>query len=298
MNAIVRHSALLALGTTGLIVALGAGARPRSDAAEDAYRAEAARIRRHFDSVLVELRAPVARALTDAQRLARAEHIRRLAEYRDAGSFPHNHDFPGAAIPYFVDHRGVHCAVGYLLQQSGRSDIVARVRAADNNVRVPALAGDTAFTNWLDASGLTLAEAARIQPQYGEIPPEPEPVARNDDARIGLALLSSGLGAASIAWNARAGESRNSGLRAALGYVAGAAGIAMALNNRDAGDGAKFLGFASGTIGVGSAAMATRTLMRSSGEGGPARSARLSAAPAVLASGDRAAPGIVVNLRF
>lgn len=295
MHANFRRKALLAMGTTGAIIALAAAEWPRDTSAGAAYRAETARIRRHFDSVLVELRAPVARPLTAAQRLARAEHIRRLEEYRAAGIFPHNHDFHDAPIPYFVDHRGVHCAVGYLLQQSGRSDIMARVRATDNHVRVPSLAGDTAFTRWLDASGLTLAEAARIQPQYGHIPPEDEPTVRNDDARIGLALLSSGLGAASIAWNARAGESRNSGLRAVFGYVAGAAGIAMALNNRDAGDGAKFLGFASGTIGIGSAAMATRTLMRSNGEGAPGHRARLSA---VLASRDRVAPGVIVSLRF
>ena len=38
-----------------------------------------------------------------------------LAAYRDRGLFPHNHDFGDAWTPYFVDHRGVLCAVAHLL---------------------------------------------------------------------------------------------------------------------------------------------------------------------------------------
>jgi hypothetical protein len=86
---------------------------------------------------------------------------------RDAGEFPHNYDFPGEAVPYFVDRAtGVRCAVAHLLDFTGHGDIVQRVTALDNNIWVPELAGDAEFNGWLKAYGLTLAEAARIQAPY------------------------------------------------------------------------------------------------------------------------------------
>lgn len=326
MYAILRRKALIFLGTALTVVALGAASWPdlseavrgvadglayattrdATDGSDVAEAREVARIRAHFDSVLVELRAPVARPLTPAQRAARARHIARLQAYSDRGIYPHNHDFRGQRVPYFVDHRGVHCAVGHLLRQSGRSDIVGRVRATDNHVRVAALAGDAAFASWLDASGLTLAEAARIQPWYGELPPEEPRAERNDNARIGAALASSALSTASIVWNARSRSSARPGMRAALGYTAAVLGIAVAIDNRDAGSGAKSLGIASGTLGVGSAAMATRTLVLRRRAGGPAAPSvarkasapALTFAPAMLATGGRRAPGVTMNLRF
>ena len=128
---------------------------------------EVKRIRVHFDSVLRELAARDARGLSAEQRANRAELTRTLTAYRDRGVFPHNYDFPGQAVPYFVDRKtGTLCAVANLLEKTGRRDIVDRVATTNNNVWVAELAGDTAFTAWLDANGLTLAEAARIQVPY------------------------------------------------------------------------------------------------------------------------------------
>ena len=67
----------------------------------------------------------------------------------------------------FVDEHGTHCAVGYLLKRSGETELIEQVVAADNNVRVMELAGSERFGDWLEDTGLTLAEAAWIQPRYG-----------------------------------------------------------------------------------------------------------------------------------
>src|SRR5689334_2961088 len=128
--------------------------------------AEDLRIRLHFDSVLAELRARDVSTLSPAQRASRSAVVRSVVAYRDRGLFPRNYDF-AERTPYFVDRQtGIRCAVAFLLETTGRRDIVDRVAAADNNVYVRALAGDTAFTRWLDARGLTIDEAARIQVVY------------------------------------------------------------------------------------------------------------------------------------
>ena len=128
---------------------------------------EVARVRAHFDSVLTELTARDASSLTAGQRAHRAALVAELARYRDRGAFPHNYDFPGRLVPYFVDRKtGAMCAVANLLAATGRRDIVDRVAAANNNVWVDDLQSDTAFTHWLDDNGLTLSEAARIQIVY------------------------------------------------------------------------------------------------------------------------------------
>lgn len=152
---------------TGAINSTWATSAPLADAAR---AAEVARIRAHFDSVLTELSPASSRnglSLDPARRERRANLVATLRSYRDRGDFPHNYDFPGRAVPYFVDRKtGTLCAVAHLLASTGRRDIVDRVAARDNNVWVAALAGDTAFTSWLDANGVTLHEAARIQVPY------------------------------------------------------------------------------------------------------------------------------------
>lgn len=126
---------------------------------------ESSRLRLHFDSVLVELESRDVSALTAAQRAARSTHIARLREYRDAGEYPRNL-VSREATPVFVDPFGTHCAMGYLIARAGRSDIVARIASTRNLARIPDLADDAALISWLDAAGLSVEEAARIQPAY------------------------------------------------------------------------------------------------------------------------------------
>ena len=125
------------------------------------------RIRTHFDSVLTGLGSRDLTALTQEQRARRASLMTTLRAYQARGVFPHNYDFPGQDVPYFVDRKtGTLCAVAHLLASTGRRDIVDRVARANNNVLVPQLAGDSAFTHWLSDNGITLDEAAFIQVPY------------------------------------------------------------------------------------------------------------------------------------
>lgn len=108
--------------------------------------------------------------LSARQRANRTVVLRLLSEYRQARSFPVNEDFPGERVPYFRDRHGTLCAMAYLLDRTGRGDIVEHVAATRNNARVVDLADEPGLAEWLDEYGLTLAEAARVQPAYGGVP--------------------------------------------------------------------------------------------------------------------------------
>src|SRR6476661_1058213 len=132
------------------LVAAPFGVAPSVHAADPVDR-EVARIRAHFDSVLTELTSRDVSSLSASQRVNRARLTMTLANYRERGVFPHNYDFPGQSVPYFIDRKtGSLCAVAHLLASTGRRDIVDRVARANNNVWVAELAGDTAVASWLD----------------------------------------------------------------------------------------------------------------------------------------------------
>ena len=186
---------------------------------------EVARLRAHFDSVDLELRAANALQLTPAQRTARVTLIGWLREYRDAGAFPRNDRFPNAT-PFFRDSRGVLCAMAYLIERSGRGDLVDRVAATRNNASIAELAGDGELLAWLDSAGLSVAEAARIQPFYGE------PIDSEEEVSTGYALTSiavSGASLATLGFNLFA-PSRTTGW---AGVVAGSAAIIAGAVNLD-----------------------------------------------------------------
>jgi hypothetical protein len=140
---------------------------PRSATSPDFATWERARIRAHFDSVVGELREVNVQSLGNEQRRERSRIISELEAYRDRGVFPRNYVPASPPTPTFIDQRtGARCAVGHLVEGSGRGDIVRRVAAMNNHVYVMALGADSAFTGWLDQHGLTLVEAARIQLPY------------------------------------------------------------------------------------------------------------------------------------
>ena len=200
---------------------------------DDARAVEVHRIRAHFDSVLAELPAHDVTALTPSQRASRDRLLRTLRAYRDAGAFPHNYDFPDRPTPYFVDRKtGVRCAVAHLIASTGRRDIVDRVAAMDNNVWVPQLAGDTAFTQWLSDNGLTLAEAARIQVPYMGPTPDVGSASVNSSGftySVGSALSVGGSIATSL-WSTRgnADGHRVASNIAGLGVSAASLGLVVA----------------------------------------------------------------------
>lgn len=127
---------------------------------------EVARIQARLKQVERRLRSRDVSHLNAAQRTARAAALDALRDYRERGIFPHNHDFPGRRVPYFVDKHGRLCALAYLMARSGRSDLVARIAATSNNVSVLELANDAELGAWLERNGLALEEAASIQLAY------------------------------------------------------------------------------------------------------------------------------------
>ncbi len=192
------------------------------------HSAEVQRIQRHFDGAIALLESSDVSALSPSQLDNRRTLTERLRHYRDRGAFPRNYDFPGEAVPYFVDRRtGVVCAVGHLIESTGHRDLVDRVAAADNNVWVAELAGDDEFRAWLDEQGLTLDEAARIQvPYMGEPPPMFRESAASVNTNAPTIALGAALGTAALAhFNANLGQRRSVAfLGAAVGAVAIATG--------------------------------------------------------------------------
>jgi hypothetical protein len=190
---------------------------------------EVARLQAHFDSVDAELRSRSVASLSSEQQVKRAQMISWLRDYRKAAEFPVNDRF-AEPTPVFRDAQGALCAMGYLIERSGRGDIVDKVEATRNYAYIPDLADDPALVAWLDSAGLSVAEAARIQPAYESwpIPTEPYPVRRGVDGDFALAAV--GLGSLSLASTAvnLVKPGYVSGL---AGIFAGAASIGAAAHN-------------------------------------------------------------------
>lgn len=131
-------------------------------------RAELARLDAHFVRVLRDLHAHPPPRLGRAARRARAAHLERLDAYRRRAEFPKNRRFPGRMLPHFIDEGGIRCAMAHLMDATGAAtrDFVQHVARSANYARIRDLAGVPELVAWLDANGLTVEEAARIQPTY------------------------------------------------------------------------------------------------------------------------------------
>lgn len=208
MMRFVRRCTLLVL------LATGCGDRdPSGGAPLAAARSESDRIHEHLVRVEQALRSEDVSHLMPAQKAARRQALDRLSEYREGRRYPHNHVRPGRT-PVFVDPHGTPCAVAYLMLRSGAHALVEDVARTSNLARVPELAGDPRLARWLEANGLTLEEATRIQPAYG----------RRDTRRPGegytLATATFGMATAMVAaHNVRTRNERGAGLP--LGSVVG-----------------------------------------------------------------------------
>ncbi|WP_435195741.1 hypothetical protein [Natronomonas sp. EA1] len=133
--------------------------------------ARANRCRRRIDDIRIrEHLRRTERALRDAnpdlpaeKRARREQALDHLRAYWQAGAFPTNDG--SVREPRFVGANGVPCAVGYLLARDGREDLVREVAREHNTVRIEALDSGPVL-GWLDETGLSQEEAARIQPAY------------------------------------------------------------------------------------------------------------------------------------
>ena len=190
-----RVSVIVVASASALLLSAASSHRgPQAEARQLHLRAEAARLRAHFDSVDQELRGRDVSSLTDEQRAMRNQLISWLKDYRNAGRFPENDKFSDRAMPFFRDSHGTLCAMAYLVDRSGRGDIVDHIARTRNNAFIRQLTDDKALVVWLETSGLTVDEAARIQPTYGS------PVIVDNEKRVSpnYAILSMGLSGASL----------------------------------------------------------------------------------------------------
>ena len=158
--------AIGAMGAIGAVAMSTAWVQERGREGE-----EVERIRGHLGRVADSLDRAVHPSFTASRRQARRETLEWLDEYRAAGVFPHNHVRSGERVPVFVDPHGTPCAVGYLMLRSGQDRLVERVVRTDNLVRVRSLRDDAEVAAWLESRGLSLEEAALIQPMYDPQPP-------------------------------------------------------------------------------------------------------------------------------
>lgn len=124
---------------------------------------EDARVARHLEDALIQLRTVAPPGLSEVQRARRAEVLGLLRHYIDERQFPRS---SGPTGPVFVDDDGRHCAMGALISWTGGAEMVEHIRATRNLATVPTLADEPGLVDWLTAHGLAPEEAALVQPTY------------------------------------------------------------------------------------------------------------------------------------
>lgn len=105
--------------------------------------------------------------LSIAQQQHRKQLLDELHGYWQAEVFPIN-SYTNYNTPVFIDALGTHCAVGYLMQQSGNDELAQRINreqkfAYVHGITVPGVG------KWADEHGFTVDELAWIQPGYPPI---------------------------------------------------------------------------------------------------------------------------------
>jgi len=126
---------------------------------------ERERIQLHLSSVENDLRENPPTELTAKQLQARYQRLDSLHAYWVRGEFPKNIDFPDSLVPYFIDAKGVPCAVGYLVISSGYKEFAEEFSHNQNHAYIREIT-DPRLQKWATESGLSLEECARIQPSY------------------------------------------------------------------------------------------------------------------------------------
>lgn len=121
-------------------------------------------IQAHLSSVLAILRSNPGNELSKEQFRSRMHLIGLLDGYRLTGNFPMNY-YRNERIPVFIDEHNTHCAVGYLMQQTGHEDMARRISVTDNYVWVKDIQ-DAEVPAWQKASGFSMDELKLIQGAY------------------------------------------------------------------------------------------------------------------------------------
>ncbi|MCP4441864.1 MAG: T9SS type A sorting domain-containing protein [Aureispira sp.] len=128
------------------------------------FNSEAERIQFHLESVIAYLQNNTPNNLEPTSAQNRKSLLDTLTSYAQEKVFPKNIYHPDRQ-PYFIDHRGVHCAVGYLMKASGAQDL-AQTISKEHNYDYVADIKTRGVTQWAEQNGFLLNELAWIQPGY------------------------------------------------------------------------------------------------------------------------------------
>lgn len=124
------------------------------------------KIKVHLLETVRYLKSRSTSALSPIQLHNRKQAINQLEEYTSAGKFPQNEYLP-YKTPIFIDNYNTHCAVGYLMQQSGDEPLAQTISTTENFEYVKDIKTQ-GVDHWASENGFILEELALIQPSYFE----------------------------------------------------------------------------------------------------------------------------------
>ena len=131
---------------------------------EISFQTDVERIAYHLTLVEQHLRNNSPKGLSQSALAKRLSLLDVLKDYAKAGIFPQN-IYHSERTPYFIDHRGVHCAVGHLIKASGNGDLAQEISQNENYAYLREIK-TKGVAEWAKEWGFELGELAWIQPGY------------------------------------------------------------------------------------------------------------------------------------
>lgn len=118
----------------------------------------------HLEQVVSNLREESLTTWTNEQLNNRLQLLDVLESYASRKIFPTNL-YHSKRTPYFIDDFGVHCAVGYLIAQSGNEELALEISKEFNYDYIEDIES-VEMLFWAEKFGFTLDELKWIQPGY------------------------------------------------------------------------------------------------------------------------------------
>lgn len=131
---------------------------------ESSFLSHEAIIKEHLQLVHTILSEKSTAHLSEKAKANRKTLLVALSKYAAAGQFPKNIFLP-FTNPVFIDDEQTHCAVGYLMQQSGAEALAQEINNTERFDYIKEISNHQVPT-WAEENGFTLAELAWIQPAY------------------------------------------------------------------------------------------------------------------------------------
>lgn len=128
------------------------------------FESDADLIQFHLEQVASVLRSESSVSWTDQQLNNRLQLLDVLESYAERKVFPTNL-YHSTRTPYFIDDFGVHCAVGYLIEQSGNEVLAVEISQKFNYNYIEDIPSLEILV-WAEKFGFTLDELKWIQPGY------------------------------------------------------------------------------------------------------------------------------------